>query len=155
MKALKITDPSVALAKAEAFCAYQERSQQEVRNRLYEWGLWKDAVEDIIAKLILENYINEERFSKVFAGGKFRIKKWGRIKIRMALMQHNITEYCMKKAMQEIDERDYIKTLRTILKKKLTEIKMNDTLKKNYKAGQYAISRGYEPELVWQILNEK
>ena len=71
-KKTKITDPKVALTKAEHYCAYQERSQQEVRDKLYEWGLWPDAVENIISELIGGNYLNEERFAKAYAQGKFK-----------------------------------------------------------------------------------
>ena len=95
-------DINKALVKAQRYCAYQERCQQEVRARLYEWGLYSRVVESIIAELITNNFINEERFSKVYAGGKFRIKKWGRIKIRQKLREKNITKYCIEKGFEEI-----------------------------------------------------
>jgi len=76
-KIKKITDEKVALTKAEHYCAYQERSQQEVRNKLYEWGLWTDTVENIISQLITGNFLNEERFAKAYTCGKFNQKAWG------------------------------------------------------------------------------
>ena len=72
-KKRKTLTPLQALVKAQATCAYQERCQQEMRDKLYEWGLHSEAVENMIAQLISDNFLNEERFAKAFAGGKFRI----------------------------------------------------------------------------------
>src|SRR5687767_2477337 len=99
-KQIKITDAKIGLAKAQKYCAYQERCQQEVRSKLYGWGLWKEAVEGIIAELINENFINEERFAIAFAGGKFRIKKWGKTKIKLELKKRDISDYCIKQALK-------------------------------------------------------
>ena len=96
---IKITDPHLALLKMQSWCAYQERCQHDARNKLYELGLWPEAVENIIVKLIEENFINEERFAIQFAKGKFNIKKWGRIKIKQELKQKRVSDYCLKKAL--------------------------------------------------------
>jgi regulatory protein len=151
-KKQRIKDPSQGLAKAQAYCAYQERSQQEVRDKLYEWGLWKDAVEAIIAELITGNFINEERFAKAFAGGKFRIKKWGRVKIRIELRRKGLTDYCIKKGLQQIDEEEYMSALRALIEERASKTKGRNPLKRNYAIAQHAISRGYEPDLVWKAL---
>lgn len=151
-KKLKITDPQQALEKARAWCAYQERSQQEMRDKLYEWGLWKDAVESIIAELVTGNFINEERFAKAYAGGKFRIKKWGRVKIRIELKKKGITDYCIRKGLQEIDGDEYEEALLKIIEERARKTHDRNPLKKNYKIAQYVISRGYEPQLVWDFL---
>ncbi|MEO8087646.1 MAG: regulatory protein RecX [Bacteroidota bacterium] len=140
----------VFLEKARAYCAYQERSQQEVRDKLYDWGLHKTEVEQCIAELVSENYLNEQRFAIAYAGGKFRIKEWGRIKIKLALKQKKVSDYCIKKALDEISSRDYKKTLSKILASKSKEVKETNQLKKKYKVAQYAISRGFEPEMVWE-----
>jgi regulatory protein len=152
-KTIKITDEALALEKMKSWCAYQERCQQEARNKLYEYGLWPEAVENIISVLISENFINEERFAKLYAGGKFRIKKWGRLKIKSALKQKKITDYCIKKAMAEIDEKDYIKTLEKLIALKGKQLKETSKIKKNYKLLQYAYGRGYEQDLISDILN--
>ena len=141
-----------ALAKAQAYCAYQERSQQEVRDKLYEWGLWKDAVESIIAELITNNFINEERFAKAYAGGKFRMKKWGRIKIKIELKRKGLTDYCIRKGLQEIDEDEYIEALKKVIEEKSAKTKDRNPLKRNYTIAKYAISRGFESNLVWEVL---
>jgi len=145
-------DPTQALPKARKYCAYQERSQQEVRDKLYSWGLHRRDVEQTIALLITENYLSEERFAIAYAGGKFRMKEWGRIKIKQALKLKKVSDYCIRKALGEIDSRAYSKTLAKLIEKKGKEVKEKNPLKKNYKVAQYAISRGFEPELVWEIL---
>lgn len=152
-KKRKITDPQLALVKAQSYCAYQERCQQEVRNKLYEWGLWTDAVDVIIANLINDNFLNEERFSKAYAGGKFRIKEWGRVKITLELKRRNITAYCIKSAMQEISDEDYRSTIQKIIAGKAKQIKEKNPVKRNYKIVQYLVSRGFEGEIVWDELN--
>jgi len=151
-KPKKKLTPNQATIKAQNSCAYQERCQQEMRDKLYEWGLHTNEVENIIANLISDNFLNEERFAKAFAGGKFRIKKWGRVKIKIELKRKKISDYCIKKGMQEIDDKDYIKTLRDILTKKLKENPKGKQQIRNYKAAQYAMSRGFESDLIWDIL---
>lgn len=152
-KPKKLT-PLQAKLKAESYCAYQERYQQEVRNKLYEWGLHNNDVENIIADLITSGFLNEERFAKAFARGKFRIKKWGRIKIKLELKARKISDYCIKQAIKEINEEDYISTLEEIVTKKYKTIKATKAEVKKFKTAQYAISRGFESDLVWEILKE-
>jgi regulatory protein len=117
-KSIKITDEKVALAKAEHFCAYQERAQQEVRDKLYEWGLWPDAVEHIISQLIEGNFLNEERFSKIYTKSKFNQKTWGRIKIKQGLKLRRVPDVLVKKALLTIDLDDYLAALTHLLQKK-------------------------------------
>lgn len=149
----KITDPNLALAKMQSWCAYQERCQQEARDKLYEFGLWPEAVENIISKLIEDNFINEERFAMQFARGKFNIKKWGRIKIKIELKQRRISEYCIKKALQQIDEEEYIQTLQKLIETKRKQITEKNPIKLKYKLMTYAASKGYEKYLIMDVLN--
>ncbi len=154
-KPKKKLTPAQAFIKAQMTCVYQERCQQEMRDKLYDWGLFPDAVENTIALLISDNYLNEERFAKAFAGGKFRIKKWGKIKIKIELKKRKISDYCIRKAMLEIDEDDYTKTLKAIIAKKSKEIKGGKSQIRNYKIAQYAASRGFESDLIWDILKRE
>ncbi len=154
-KQKKKLTPAQALIKAQQSCAYQERCQQEMRNKLYEWGLYSDDVENIISDLITTNFLNEERFAKTYAGGKFRIKKWGRIKIKIELKKRSISPYCIKKAMEEIGDKDYIQTLKQLIIKKSKEIKGGKPQLRNYKLAQYAASRGFEQDLIWDLLKEE
>ena len=153
--AIKITDPHLALMKMQSWCAYQERCQQDARNKLFELGLWPEAVENIIVKLIEDNFLNEERFATAFARGKFTIKKWGRIKIKQELKQKRIGDYCLKKAMQQIDETEYMATLKNLIDSKRKLIKEKNPIKLNYKLMNYVLSKGYEKDLVFDILNNK
>ena len=151
--AIKITDPHLALMKMQSWCAYQERCQQDARNKLFELGLWPEAVENIIVKLIEDNFLNEERFATTFARGKFTIKKWGRIKIKQELKQKRVGDYCLKKAMQQIDETEYMATLTKLIDSKRNLIKEKNPIKLKYKLMNYVLSKGYEKDLVFDILN--
>jgi len=153
-KAIKITDEKAARAKAEHYCAYQERSQQEVRDKLYEWGLWPQAVENIISGLIEDNFLNEQRFANAYALGKFRQKQWGRAKIKQGLKFKKVPEVLIKKALQGIENDDYMRALQKILEKKAKLLTEKDTYKKNYKLKQYAMGRGYESDLIADVLKE-
>ncbi len=150
---IKITDPHLALIKMQSWCAYQERCQQDARNKLYELGLWTEAVENIIVKLIEDNFLNEERFAMQFAKGKFNIKKWGRIKIKQELKQKRISEYCLKKALQQIDEEEYIATLTKVIATKKRLMTEKNPIKLKFKLATFAISKGYERDLVFDVLN--
>ncbi len=146
--------PEEILQAIQHYCAYQERSQQEVRDKLYSMGLHRNDVEKTIADLITKGFINEERFARAFAGGKFRINGWGKIKIRNALIHKKVSPQCINLGLDGIDERDYSASLKKILSQKLnTGMEKNILLKKN-KAARFALSRGFEPELVWEVLNE-
>ena len=153
-KTIKITDEKVALAKAEHFCAYQERAQQEVRDKLYEWGLWPDAIENIIVNLIGGNFLNEERFAKAYVQGKFKQKNWGRIKIKQGLKLKKIPDALLKKALATIDADEYIATLVKVLQKKAALLKEKDPYKRRYKLQQYAVGRGFEGDMVNDVLKD-
>lgn len=144
----KITDPKIALSKIESWCAYQERCQQEVRDKLYSWGLWTDAVESIICELISRNFLSEERFAIAYAGGKFRIKKWGKQKIKVELKRRNIPEPIIRRAMKEIESEDYANAIEKVLASKWKSEKEKHPLKKKLKVMRYLVSRGFEPELI-------
>jgi len=151
-KPKKITDEKVALVKAEHYCTYQERSQQEVRDKLYEWGLWTDAVENIISQLIGGNFLNEERFAKAYTKGKFNQKGWGKIKIKQGLKLKRVPDVLIKKALIIIDADEYLHTLEKILQKKAAILTEKDTHKRRYKLQQYAMGRGYEADLIADVL---
>lgn len=142
------------MAKTAKYCAYQERSQKEVRNKLYDLGLYRDEVEEVISALIMDNYINEERFARAYVGGKFRMKKWGRNKILMGLKQYDISTYCVKMGMAEIDSQEYQSALFNIIEKKNDSISDENLFSKRNKIAKYAIGRGYEPDLVWGTIKE-
>ena len=154
-KEVKYHTPEQAYLKVRDWCALQERCQQEVRDKLYGYGLKTTDVENLIVRLIDENFINEERFAMAFAGGKFRIKKWGRVKIKQALKAHRISDYCIQKALAQIDDATYSKTLKGLLDKKAAEIKESSPIQEKYKLLRYALSKGYEQNRVFDLLNEE
>lgn len=153
-KKQKITDEKLALEKAGHYCAYQERSQQEVRDKLYEWGLWPAAVENIIVKLIGDGFLNEERFAKAYATGKFRQKAWGKIKIKQGLKLKKVPDVLIKKALNGINYDDYLETLRIIIEKKSTILNESNAYKRRYKLQQYALGRGFESDLITEVLKD-
>src|SRR5690349_1598270 len=108
-----------AFQKAKHYCAYQERCHMEVRDKLYSFGLYRNQVEQLLTQLIEENYINEERFAIAYAGGKFRMKQWGKEKIKYALKQKRVSDYCIRKALAAISNSDYNKTFLSLANKKL------------------------------------
>jgi regulatory protein len=144
-----------ALQNAKQYCAYQERSHQEVKEKLYGFGLYKNDVEELMSLLIEENYLNEERFAIAFAGGKFRIKQWGKVKIKYELQQKKVSAYCIKKALAEIDEADYEKCLQKLAEAKLATLKNEKNIfTKKTKLKNYLMQKGYESNLVIEIVNK-
>ena len=144
-----------AKIKAAHFCAYQERSQKEVRHKLYELGLYAEEVEEALADLIADNFVNEERFAKAYAGGKFRIKKWGRQKIAHGMKQHDLSPHCIRLGMSEIDEQDYLATLESLVIQKDAATKAVTPLqKRKAKIAQWLMGKGFEAELVWRVVNQ-
>jgi regulatory protein len=150
----KILSPEQAIQKAESYCAYQERSQQEVRDKIYSWGLHQKEVENIISNLISSGFLKEERFAIAFASGKFRIKKWGRIKIKMALQLKKVSEPLIRKALSSIDDREYEKILKEVIRLREKTEEEKNPLKRKNKIASYVISRGFEPELVREIISQ-
>jgi regulatory protein len=148
----KITDEKTALAKAEHYCAYQERSQQEVRDKLYEWGMYPQGVENVIARLIDGNFLNEERFANAYTRGKFNQKGWGKIKIKQGLKFKKVSDPLIKKALNNINGDDYMQMLAKVIQKKASLLTEKDPYKRRYKLQQYAMSRGYEGDLVADVL---
>ena len=151
----KFTSKADALVKLQRYCAYQDRCHQEVRSKLIELGTYGQDLEDVMASLIEEKFLDEERFARSFARGKFRMKQWGRIRIRQELKMRNISEYCIRKAMEEISEEDYLKTLREVLERRASQIAEGDDFARKGKLAQYAMSRGFEGEIVWKLLDNR
>ncbi|MBO9731794.1 MAG: RecX family transcriptional regulator [Chitinophaga sp.] len=143
-----------AILKLRQFCAYQERSHQETRYKCLELGLRGEEVEQAITELIAENFLNEERFAKAYAGGKFRIKQWGRKRIKMELKQKQVSDYCIRKGLEEIDEEDYEAVLLKLTEKKYESLKGETEIKRKYKTMQYLLQRGFESELISDALEQ-
>ena len=142
-----------ALPKIKQYCAYQERCHSEVKEKLYSLGLYKNDVEQLMAQLIEENYLNEERFAIQYAGGKFRMNHWGKVKIKHALRQKQVSEYSIKKALKEISDADYKKTLQKLAAQKLKTLKSETNIfSRKKKLQDYLLQKGYEGELVKEFI---
>ena len=126
----------------------------EVRMKLKSWGLIQEAIDLLILELIQFNFLNEERYARSFARGKFRIKKWGKIKIRMALKKRDIKFKCIDSSMLEIDDKTYFNTLKELLQKKNETVKETSSYKRKMKLTSYLVSRGYEYDLINDALVE-
>ena len=142
-----------AIQKLRQYCAYQERSHSEVKQKLWELGVWRSEHDEIIASLIEDDYLNEERFARAFVGGKFRMKDWGRKRIYYGLKEKGIGDYLIKRAMKEIDEEHYQQTLRELARKKYESLKDDQYLVRKKKTMDYLLQKGYEPELVTGVVN--
>ena len=127
-----------AIQKLRHYCGWQERCHQDVVNKLFQLGVRKNQHDEIISSLIEENYLNEERFAKSFARGHFRMKQWGRVKIRYELKSRKISDYCIGQALKEIDETEYLNTLRKLIEKN--------------KSFEYLAAKGFEQPLIYKNL---
>ena len=151
---MKIYDLNTAREKIQAYCAYQERCHMEVTMKLKSWGLIQEAIDLLIVELIQFNFLNEERYARSFARGKFRIKKWGKIKIRIALKKRDINFKCIDLSMLEIDDKTYLNTLKELLQKKNDVLKETNSYKRKMKLIRYLVTRGYEYDLIHDALVE-
>jgi regulatory protein len=148
----KSATPAQALMKLKHYCAYQERCHQEVKEKLYSFGLRKTEVEQLISKLIEENYLNEERFARQFVGGHFRLKKWGIIKITHALKQKQVSSFNIKQGLLEIDMVEYRKTALKLVKTKWAVLKKEQYHIREAKTQAYLAQKGFEPALVQALI---
>lgn len=143
-----------ATRKIESYCAYQDRCHKEVVSKLKDMGMIPLAIDTIIAQLIDDRFLNEERFAKSFARGKFNIKKWGRNRIVRELKFRDISKYNITSALKEIDSEAYISTLDDLAKKRLQQITEPNIQKRRKKLADYLLYRGWESHLVYEKLQE-
>jgi regulatory protein len=143
-----------ALRKMERYCAYQERCHQEVSEKLKGMHMIPAAIDTIIAHLVENDFLNEERFSRAYARGKFQVKKWGRNRIERELKLRHISRFNIRAALSEIADDDYTETLHALALKRLGQLKERHPLKRKRKLADYLLYRGWEPELVYEKVNE-
>ena len=144
-----------ALQRAKLYCDFQERCHSETKMKLYSFGISKNDVENIVSQLVEGDYLNEERFATAYARGKFRMKQWGRVKIKYELKQRNVSEYCIKKAIKQIEEEEYIKTFEKLAVEKQEELKHEqDVFISKRKVIDYLLQKGYERDLIFSFIKE-
>jgi regulatory protein len=149
----QILTPDAAFARLTKWCAQQERSQFETRVKLRGLGVSERDTESVIARLISENFLNEDRFARAFAGGKFRMKGWGRNKIKSALQMHRVSSRNIEEALKSLDESSYSKAIGITVEKKLRLLPFTDRRSRYYKTLSFAVGKGFESELVSRELN--
>ena len=145
-----------AKAKIEAYCAYQERCTVEVARKLFSWEITGEQQDQLISHLIQYNFLNEERFAESYVSGKFNIKRWGKQKIVQELKRRSVSEYSIRKAFEKIDAEEYKSVLRKLASTKLRDLeskKESEYVKKG-KVYRYLLSKGYESEIIFSVLNE-
>tara|TARA_Y100000588_G_C13998734_1_gene814703 strand:- start:205 stop:690 length:486 start_codon:yes stop_codon:yes gene_type:complete len=144
----KIYDLNEAREKIRGYCLYRERSQKEVRDKLLSYGLFPEIADTLLSELILERFVDEERFARAFVRGKYKIKKWGRIKIKQALYPHQLSAYVLKKAFSEIDPELYYQNLITLCQKRWPLSKGSNDYVRRSKLIGYLQRQGYEMDLI-------
>jgi len=151
---MKQLDKKTALQKASSYCAYQERCRVEVQQKLKSWQLNKEDTDWVVEQLETSNFLNEERYARAYVTGKFRTRKWGRVKIRMMLKSNRLDNRVIQNALEEIDEEEYLQTLIELARKKKESVaeKETDSYKIKAKTINYLLNKGFESDLCQQIL---
>lgn len=145
-----------AKQKIEAYCAYQERCEKEVLDRLKKWEIYGEQADVIVADLISNNFLNEERFAEAFVSGKIRIKRWGKIKIKQHLKQKQISSYSINKAINLIDDDLYLSNLNYLVNKKIKDLNLKSKISWENKAKiqRFLQSKGYENNLIFDAIEQ-
>jgi regulatory protein len=147
------TEYQYLLDKARHFCDYQERCISELKEKLTSWKARTEVAEQIILQLEREGLIDEDRFVRAYALGKLRNNHWGRNKIMYALRLKKVPDLIIEIGLQEIDSEEYVQVLKEVLSSK--KVDETDPYRKNAKLATYAIQKGFQPALVWDIINER
>lgn len=142
------------MQKLRRYCAYQERCHEEVRTKLLSLKVYGRELEEAISQLLAEDFLNEERFAMAYAGGKFRMQKWGKEKIKAGLKARKVSEYCINKALKGIPDTGYKESLNKLIQSAMKRYKSNSLIITERKTAQYLIAKGYETELVWQHIKK-
>ena len=140
--------------KIQSFCALQDRCQWEVENKMRQWGVEEYIIENIVTDLILEKFIDEQRFSESFCRGKFRIKRWGKVKIKNELTLRKISFSCIQKGLEQIKDKEYYSVLKELYEKKNSSIKDKNQFIKKGKIVKYLQQKGFESNLIWELINK-
>ena len=142
-----------AYLQLAAVCAHAEHCEQEMRDKMKRWGMDKDVQERVVARLVKERYIDNERYARAFVKDKIRYNKWGQRKVRQALWLKRIDEDIQQRVLDEIDEKEYLDILRPLLKQKRKSIKAESDYELNQKLARFALSRGFTFDLIRQCLD--
>lgn len=146
----KIYNLKEVKSRIRFYCAKEDRCQKQVMDKLLDYGVSTNVSEEILLELILEKYVDEERYARSFCSGKFKIKKWGRRKIIFELKKKKVSEACIQKGLEEIDEIVYLQTIQNLLEKKKSLTNDTNQFVRKKKMVDYVVSKGFESDLVWE-----
>lgn len=149
-KSYTVQEAFQALCK---YCVYQDRSHHEVEQKLINMNMIPEARAQIISDLIQHDFLNEERFAMNYAMGKFNQKGWGKIRIRQELKRRNISGFLLKKALNQINEKDYQSKINELTQKKFKQLGRDTSWKSKAKLKNYLIYKGFESHLVYETIN--
>lgn len=144
-----------ALNKAMYLCSKAEKCKSDIRKKMYDWKVKPEEHEKIIAELIKQKYIDEERYTQLYVRDKFKFNKWGKIKIRAMLFQKQISEKTIDNALTKIKQEEYFEMLKNVINQKEKQLKEIDAYKKKTKLLQFLSSKGFEPNFIMQVIEKE
>ena len=150
----KVYTVKEATERIQSYCAIQDRCQWEVEKKMKEWGISDKIIENILTDLILDKFVNEERFSESFCRGKFRIKRWGKVKIKNELKIKKISNNCIDKGLLQIEKKEYMKVLKDLYLKKRDSLKDTNQFVRKGKIAKHLQQKGFESKLIWELINQ-
>tara|TARA_B100000497_G_C7656754_1_gene395346 strand:- start:389 stop:859 length:471 start_codon:yes stop_codon:yes gene_type:complete len=150
----KVYTVKEATERIQSYCAIQDRCQWEVEKKMKEWGISDKIIENILTDLILDKFVNEERFSESFCRGKFRIKRWGKVKIKNELKIKKISNNCIDKGLLQIEKKEYMKVLKDLYLKKRDSLKDTNQFVRKGKIAKHLQQKGFESKLIWELINK-
>ena len=150
----KVYTVKEATERIQSYCAIQDRCQWEVEKKMKEWGVSEIIIENILTDLILEKFVDEQRFSESFCRGKFRIKRWGKVKIKNELKIKKISENCINKGLSQINNKEYMQVLKNVYIKKRNSLKDTNQFIRKGKIAKHLQQKGFESNLIWKLINK-
>ena len=150
----KVYTVKEATERIQSFCAIQDRCQWEVEKKMKEWEISDEIIKNILTDLILDKFVDEQRFSESFCRGKFRIKRWGKVKIKNELKIKKISKNCINKGLLQIENKEYMKVLKDLYIKKRNSLKDTNQFIRKGKIAKHLQQKGFESKLIWELINK-
>lgn len=150
----KVYTVKEATERIQSFCAIQDRCQWEVEKKMKEWEISDEIIENILTDLILDKFVDEQRFSESFCRGKFRIKRWGKVKIKNELKIKKISKNCIDKGLLQIENEEYMEVLKYLYIKKRNSLKDTNQFIRKGKIAKHLQQKGFESNMIWEVINK-
>lgn len=149
----KETTEQEAYLQLAALCAQAEHCQQEMCDKMRRWEMAPEVQERVIARLIKERFIDDERYARAFVKDKIRYNKWGRRKVQQGLWMKRINDDIQQRVLNEVDDKEYLAVLKPLLKQKAKSIKAESDYERNQKLVRFAFGRGFTYDIIRQCLD--